>query len=107
MIESTAIVATLGAKGVNSEQYYLKGIFPSLVVRDDTRISFKAGPELIYDTTYTTVYMAFQIDFNASKAVPNYLLYAQGPATAADNSELSQHTTRFMEPSQFVEGTMH
>jgi len=61
---------------------------------------------MLFDANTTTVYMAFQIDFATSKAVPNYLLFAEGPATGVDNGDLTQHTTRFMEESQFPVGTL-
>ena len=49
--------------------------------------------------------MAFQIDFKSSKAVPNFLLFAQGPASGADNGDLEYHTAQTYLPSEFAEGT--
>lgn len=105
MVGSTAIVATLGANGVRIDQYFLKDKNPSQVVRDRTRILFTAGPESFYDDRYKTVYMAFQIDFNSSKADPNYLLFAQGPSSGVDNADLQYHTAQTLQPSEFATGT--
>ncbi|KAG0581135.1 hypothetical protein KC19_4G227300 [Ceratodon purpureus] len=106
MMGSTALVATLGAKGVNIDQYFLKDKVPSQVVRVNDRIKFTAGPESYYDNKYNIVYMAFQIDFKSSKAVPNFLLFAQGPASGADNGDLEYHTAQTYLPSEFAEGTV-
>lgn len=105
MMGSTAMVATLGAKGVRIDEYFLKDKIPSQVVRVSDRIKFTAGPESFYDSKSDIVYMAFQIDFNSSKAIPNFLLFAQGPASGVDNADLQYHTAQTYLQSDFSVGT--
>jgi len=104
---STAVVATLGVTGAPEiQQYYLKDRDQSQVFKDDTRLTLTQPIEAYYNGTTTTVFVALQINFATSKAIPNFLLYAQGPASA-DGSTISYHRVSFMdklENSQFPVG---
>lgn len=106
---STAVIATLGVTGAPEiQQYYLKDRDPSQVFQDNTRLTFTAPPEASYDGTTNTVYVALQVNFATSKAIPNFLLYAYGPASA-DGSTISYHRASYIEKlknSQFPVGAV-
>lgn len=104
---STAVVATLGVTGAPLiQQYYLKDKDQSQVFKDETRLSLTAPTKAFYNGTTKTVYVALQVNFGTSKAIPNFLLYAQGPASA-DGSIISYHRASYIEKlenSQFPAG---
>lgn len=105
---SSAVITTLGVTGdPEIQQYYLKDKDVSQVFKDDTRLTFTAQPQASYDGTTKTVYVALQINFATSKVIPNFLLYAYGPASA-DGSTISYHRATYIEAlqdSQFPVGT--
>lgn len=107
MIGSTAVVATLGVTGLPLVRtYYLKAQEQSQVIIDNTRLTLTQPFEAVYNSTIKNVFVAFQVNFATSKAIPNYLLYAQGPASA-DGSTISVHRGTFMdklENAQFPVG---
>ena len=91
MAGSTAVVITLGATGEPViQEYFLKAEEPNQVVKDDTRLDVVKPFEAFYNATAQHVFVGFQVDFSRSLAIPNYLIYAQGPASA-DGSTISYH----------------
>jgi hypothetical protein len=106
---STAVVATLGPTGAPElQQYYLKDKDQNQVFKDNTRLTLTSRAEAQYDATTKTVYFALQINFATSKATPNFVLYAQGPASA-DGSVITYHRVAYMEKlenSQFPAGVV-
>lgn len=107
MAGSTAVVTTLGAAGEPLvQQYFLKAQDVSQVFKDDTRLTLTKPMEAFYNATSNTVYVGFQVNFATSQAIPNYLLYAQGPASG-DGSTISYHRVSAMDKltnSQFPVG---
>ena len=99
MTGSTAIIASLGAKGViNVDEYFLEDKVPSKVIRGSTRMAFTAGPESFYNDQYNTVYIAFQIDFNSSKAIPTTCSLHKGQHPAIRTFSLTQLKLTFLLP---------
>ncbi|KAG0591667.1 hypothetical protein M758_1G227900 [Ceratodon purpureus] len=109
MAGSTAVVTTLGVTGEPVvQQYFLKDQDLNQVFKDDTRLTLTQAIEAFYNATSKTVYVGFQVNFATSKAIPNYLLYAQGPASG-DGSTISYHRAQSMDKlsnSQFPIGVV-
>jgi hypothetical protein len=91
MAGSTAVVTTLGVTGEPLvTQYFLKAQDESQVFKDDTRLTLTQPIQAFYNATSQTVYVGFQVNFATSLAIPNYLIYSQGPASG-DGSTISYH----------------
>lgn len=91
MAGSTAVVTTLGVTGEPVvTQYFLKAQDESQVFKDSTRLTLTQPIQAFYNATSQTVYVGFQVNFATSLAIPNYLIYSQGPASG-DGSTISYH----------------
>lgn len=107
MVGSTAVVTTLGVTNAPFvQQYFLKAQDQNQVFKDDTRLFLTQKIEAFYDATAKTVYVGFQVDFARSKAIPNFLMYAYGPASG-DGSTITYHKASSLDKltnSQFPVG---
>ena len=109
MVGSTAVVTALSVTGRPVvTQYFLGGQDASQVVKDDTRLALTKKVEALYHAASKTVYVGLQVNFAASKAVPNFIIYSQGPASG-DGSTISYHRVANidkLENSQFPVGML-